>query len=160
MTDIPPMPNNNFNEFDGGMEQDDSVNNDINDELQNTENDMNLDNPNSSSPKNEIQKVTGKLSQLLNDFNNENEDSELNKYVLKMIVKQAAKGLNQDDKDDVLNSLENDDMDDNDMNNEDDINESISLTEFIDNIVNTQDTKKQKIPYNQQRLNNPFISKR
>lgn len=150
------MPNNNFNELDDNMEQDNSVDDNMNDEFQNTEDDMNLDNPNSSSPKNEIQKVTGKLSQLLNDFNNENDDSELNKYVLKMIVKQAAKGLNQDDKDDVLNSLESDDMDD----NEDDINESINLTEFIDNIVNTNDTKKQKIPYNQQTLNNPFISKR
>lgn len=154
------MPNDNFNDFNDDMEQDNSINDDMNDELQNTSDDMNLDNPNSSSPKNEIQKVTGKLSQLLNDFNNENDDSELNKYVLKMIVKQAVKGLNQDDKDDVLNSFENDDMDNNDMNHEDDINESINLTEFIDNIVNTNGAKKQKIPYNQQSLNNPFISKR
>lgn len=154
------MPNDNFNDFNDGMEQDNSINDDMNDGLQNTSDDMNLDNPNSSSPKNEIQKVTGKLSQLLNDFNNENDDSELNKYVLKMIVKQAVKGLNQDDKDDVLNSFENDDMDNNDMNHEDDINESINLTEFIDNIVNTNGAKKQKIPYNQQSLNNPFISKR
>ena len=154
------MPNDNFNDFNDGMEQDNSINDDMNDELQNNSDGMNLDNPNSSSPKNEIQKVTGKLSQLLNDFNNENDDSELNKYVLKMIVKQAVKGLNQDDKDDVLNSFENDDMDNNDMNHEDDINESINLTEFIDNIVNTNGAKKQKIPYNQQSLNNPFISKR
>lgn len=157
---MPPMPNDNFNDFNDGMEQDNSINDDMNDELQNTNDDMNLDNPNSSSPKNEIQKVTGKLSQLLNDFNNENDDSELNKYVLKMIVKQAVKGLNQDDKDDVLNSFENDDMDNNDMNHEDDINESINLTEFIDNIINTNGAKKQKIPFNQQTLNNPFISKR
>ena len=48
-----------------------------------------------TDPKKYIQQLTGKLSQTLNTYNNENgePDTELGKYVLGMLVKQGTKGM-------------------------------------------------------------------
>ena len=48
-----------------------------------------------TDPKRFIQQLTGKLSQSLNSYNNENgePDTELGKYVLGMLVKQGVKGM-------------------------------------------------------------------
>ena len=57
-------------------------------------------------PKKFIQQLTGKLSQELNKYNNENgDDEELSKYVGKMIAKAAAKGLDEKGKKELIKSI-------------------------------------------------------
>ena len=64
-------------------------------------------------PKKYIQQLTGKLSQSLRNYNNEQQqpDTELSKYVCGMIVKQAIEGLNQNDVDDILKKIKSDEDD-------------------------------------------------
>lgn len=57
-------------------------------------------------PKKFIQQLTGKLSQALNSYNNEvGEDEELSKYVGKMIVKAAVKGLDEKGRKDLIKAI-------------------------------------------------------
>lgn len=57
-------------------------------------------------PKKFIQQLTGKLSQSLNKYNNENsDDTELSKYVGKMIARAAAKGLDEKGKKDLIKTI-------------------------------------------------------
>lgn len=69
------------------------------------------------SPKKDIQKQTGALSQALNQYNQEQEepDTELNKYVMNMIGKQAGKALTSKDKKEVMKKMDasEDDLGDN-----------------------------------------------
>ena len=59
-----------------------------------------------TDPKKFIQQLTGKLSQSLNKYNNENgDDEELSKYVGKMIVKAAAKGMDENGRKDLIKSI-------------------------------------------------------
>ena len=53
-----------------------------------------------TDPKKYIQQLTGKLSQCLNSYNNENgePDTELGKYVLGMLIKQGTKGMEDKDR--------------------------------------------------------------
>ena len=72
-----------------------------------------------TNPKNEIQRITGELSQKLNDYVSQNqEDSETSKYVLSMIAKQASKNMSDKDKSDVIKKIKSssDEMSD-DMDN-------------------------------------------
>jgi hypothetical protein len=57
--------------------------------------------------KKEIQRMTGKLSQDLRTYNDDNgdQDTELNKYVANMIVKQAAKSMTPSDVKAVVGTL-------------------------------------------------------
>lgn len=69
-------------------------------------------------PKKFIQQLTGKLSQSLRKFNDDNgqPDVDLNKYVAGMIVKQAMNGLSQEDADEIIDKVKADEdftMDDN-----------------------------------------------
>ena len=67
-----------------------------------------------TDPKKYIQQLTGKLSQTLNTYNNENgePDTELGKYVLGMLVKQGTKGMDEKDKKEIIKKIN--------MNNSDD----------------------------------------
>lgn len=57
-------------------------------------------------PKKFIQQLTGKLSQSLSTYFNENgDDQELAKYVAKMIVKIAAKALDEKERKDVIKAI-------------------------------------------------------
>lgn len=60
-----------------------------------------------TDPKKFIQQLTGKLSQSLNSYNNEQgqPDAELCKYVGKMILKQAAKGLDDAGKKELIKAI-------------------------------------------------------
>ena len=64
-----------------------------------------------NNPKKYIQQLTGKLSQKLRDYNESlgETDEDLNKYVAGMIVKQATKGLNDDDKKEIISKINSDD---------------------------------------------------
>ena len=59
-----------------------------------------------TDPKKYIQQLTGKLSTTLNSYNNEQGDDEgLNKYVGKMIIKQAAKHMSDADKKELIKAI-------------------------------------------------------
>lgn len=64
-----------------------------------------------TDPKKYIQQLTGKLSQSLNSYNNENgePDIELGKYVLGMLIKQAVKGMEEKDKKELIKKINTDD---------------------------------------------------
>jgi hypothetical protein len=73
-----------------------------------------------TDPKKYIQQLTGKLSQTLNTYNNENgePDTELGKYVLGMLVKQGTKGMDEKDKKEIIKKIN--------MNNSDDDESDLS----------------------------------
>lgn len=60
-----------------------------------------------TDPKKYIQQLTGKLSQSLNSYNNDNgePDTELGKYVLGMLVKQGVKGMDDKDKKEIIKKI-------------------------------------------------------
>ena len=75
-----------------------------------------------TDPKTYIQQLTGKLSQTLNSYNNENgePDTELGKYVLGMLVKQGTKGMDDKDRKEIIKKIntsnsEGDDIPEDDM---------------------------------------------
>ena len=77
-----------------------------------------------TDPKKYIQQLTGKLSQTLNSYNNENSepDTELGKYVLGMLVKQGTKGMEEKDRKEIIKKINTsnsvDDMMDDEMPDE------------------------------------------
>lgn len=60
-----------------------------------------------TDPKRFIQQLTGKLSQSLNSYNNENgePDTELGKYVLGMLIKQGVKGMDDKEKKEIIKKI-------------------------------------------------------
>jgi hypothetical protein len=77
-----------------------------------------------TDPKRYIQQLTGKLSQSLNSYNNENgePDTELGKYVLGMLVKQGTKGMEEKDRKEIIKKINTSNSGDDDMT--DDTNDS------------------------------------
>lgn len=75
-----------------------------------------------TDPKKYIQQLTGKLSQTLNTYNNENgePDTELGKYVLGMLVKQGTKGMDEKDKKEIIKKINMDNSDDDESDLSDD----------------------------------------
>lgn len=101
MNDMPPMDNMGDNGMGGEFD---------------TNFDAGVDASEETDPKKYIQQLTGKLSQSLRNYTNEQgqADAELNKYVAGMIIKQAIEGLNGDDVEDILNKVKsNDEIDNN-----------------------------------------------
>lgn len=92
------MPNQFDTNFDAGVEADEE-----------------------QDPKKYIQQLTGKLSQTLQKFtdNNGQADVDLNKYVAGMITKQAMKGLSEEDAQEIIDKVKADEdfsMEDGDAN--------------------------------------------
>lgn len=73
-----------------------------------------------TDPKKFIQQLTGKLSQSLNSYNNENgePDTELGKYVLGMLVKQGTKGMDDKDKKEIIKKINSNESEDEDLSDE------------------------------------------
>ena len=67
-----------------------------------------------TDPEKFIQQLTGKLSQSLKKYNDENPDDEsgLNKYVAGMVATQAAKGLTEPEKNEIIKKINTGDVDD------------------------------------------------
>ena len=123
------MANDNM---DGGFgQQDDGQMSpmDINDMGDNNEFDTNfdpgVDADEEQDPKKFIQQLTGKLSQSLRKYNENNgqPDADLNKYVAGMITKQAMEGLSQDDANEIIDKIKADE--DFSMEDEDNGNQNI-----------------------------------
>lgn len=92
------------------------INNDQNNEPQSIDNqssefdtnfDAGVDADEQTDPKKYIQQLTGKLSQTLRNYNQNQNDPDLNKYVAGMIATQAANGLADNDKDEIIDKIQN-----------------------------------------------------
>lgn len=90
---VPPMDGSNEmgnqfdNDFDAGVDADEE-----------------------KDPRRYIEQLAGKLSQKLNDYNQNQQqpDSELCKYVVGMVAAQATKGLSPEDAEDVIKKIKSD----------------------------------------------------
>ena len=139
--------------------------------------DMDNDGGDDNSPKKTIQQLAGELSQELTQYNDAQDtpDTELNKYVMNMLAKQAGKALTPKDKRQVVKKLEGTDEDVEDMPDDspeedggDDMgmNES-RLNRIIDEVLNStlsprkkEDRKKEEISNKGVTYDNPFVSNR
>lgn len=145
----PSLPDNNIN-----------FPNDLDDDMGNGDFDSNMDNGDLESendPKKEIQQLTGKLSQALRQYNNNQDkpDTELNKYVAGMIIPQASKSLTNDDKDEVIKKINTNSSDNQDFDENDD-----TVNEMMDSLMNYEKNRNNLIMNKNKPKNNPFISNR
>lgn len=136
-----------------------------------------------NNDKKNIQQLTGELSQALSQYNDEQEepDTELNKYVMNMLAKQAGKAMTPKDRKQVVKKLKGDDEPDEGMEepmgddmpdenegmpeNEGGMNES-RLNRIIDEVLGDMTTNKRDLDhkrYNKEISNedvtfgNPFV---
>ena len=137
------MANDNM---DGGFgQQDDGQMSpmDINDMGNNNEFDTNfdpgVDADEEQDPKKFIQQLTGKLSQSLRKYNENNgqPDADLNKYVAGMITKQAMEGLSQDDANEIIDKIKADE----DFSMEDDNNGNQNIEKGNDQTMQQMDNQ-------------------
>lgn len=96
--------------------------NEVNNEFD-TNFDPGVDANEEDDPKKFIQQLTGKLSQSLRKYNENNgqPDADLSKYVAGMITKQAMEGLSQEDADEIIDKIKSDEdfsMEDGDNGNQ------------------------------------------
>ena len=91
--------------------------------------DAGVDADEDTDPKKYIQQLTGKLSQTLNTYNNENgePDTELGKYVLGMLVKQGTKGMDEKDRKEIIKKINTSNPQDDNTEDEmvDDVNNEL-----------------------------------
>lgn len=73
-----------------------------------------------TDPEKFIQQLAGKLSQSLKKYNDENPDDEsgLNKYVAGMVATQAAKGLTEPEKNEIIKKINTGDVEDGESDEE------------------------------------------
>lgn len=116
MNDGFPEPNNNSTSEDGNEF--------------NTNFDAGVDADEEEDPKKFIQQLTGKLSQSLRKYNEDNGevDNELNKYVVGMVAKQAADGLSKEDAKDIIKKIKSND-------GGEDVEESVNRDAFDDSKI-------------------------
>lgn len=95
-----------------------------------------------SDPKKYIQQLTGKLSQELRKYNDEqpNPDEDLNKYVAGMIIPQASKGLTDKGKNEIIKKVKSGTVED-EAPVEGDV-QTESINEIVNNILDDKDAKK------------------
>ena len=130
--------------------------NDIGDQMDDDNGfDANVDADVETEPKKYIQQLTGKLSQELRKYNNEQEqpDEELNKYVVGMIIPQATKALTDKGKEDIIGKLKKSnisdektdvDIDDDTMLTESCVSRTDVIREILYNMINYDDNKNRK----------------
>ena len=119
-------------------------------------------------PKRFIQQLTGKLSQSLNKYNNENgDDPELSKYVGKMIAKAAAKGLDEKGKKDLIKSINTTDSVEDEMVDDTELNECVftkkdikALREELNQHLKKTDDNVDDLPKRKSNKKTPFTAKK
>lgn len=115
MPSEPPMEDGDMGQMGGDMPPMNDNQPPMGDDEMNSEFDTNfdagVDANEQEDPKKFIQQLTGKLSQSLRNYNNEQPqpDAELSKYVCGMIVKQAIEGLKPEDVEDIMKKIKSDD---------------------------------------------------
>ena len=128
MPSEPPMEDGNMGQMGGDMPPMNDNQPPMGDDGMNSEFDTNfdagVDANEQEDPKKFIQQLTGKLSQSLRKYNNEQPqpDAELSKYVCGMIVKQAIEGLKPEDVEDIMKKIKSDDDFDNDTPEDNQLN--------------------------------------
>lgn len=140
---------------------------------------MDDDMENENDPKKEIQKLSGKLSQELRNYNNDQEtpDTDLNKYVAGMIIPQATKSMTSDEKAEVINKIKkgmtDDDLDTDDMGGDNSMGDEMPMeskhnldsiiNEIIGSLINgdeKENREEKKITNKRVTNKNPFVSNR
>ena len=139
-------------------------------------------------PKKYIQQLSGKLSQELRSYNQEQEtpDTDLNKYVAGMVIPQATKSMTDDDKKEVIKKIQkgitddeeyvdSNDTDDSEPNNEYDGSDSENqipmesknylnsiINEIIGSVINKEKNSRDNKEIRNKKIKktNPFISNR
>ena len=123
--------------------------------------DANVEADPETDPKKYIQQLTGKLSQELRKYNDQQEqpDEDLNKYVAGMIIPQASKSLTDKGKKDIIGKLKKTTIDDSveeiepeteiddeqpNMSNENRNKRFDLLKEIFSDIINQNDIKNRK----------------
>lgn len=172
------MPNSNIGNFNNDTDSEFGNNdmnsefnhNDADSEFGDNEMDSEFDNNDEESPKKEIQSLTGKLSQALRSYNQENDDSELNKYVAGMIIPQATEFMTNKDKKEIINRinknnpLSDDDnsIEDNELDNNsnDESNDENSMNEVFNNLLDKDKNRDEKKLLIKPNKKNPFVSNR
>ena len=128
MPSEPPMEDGDMGQMGGNMPPMNDNQPPMGDDGMNSEFDTNfdagVDANEQEDPKKFIQQLTGKLSQSLRKYNNEQPqpDAELSKYVCGMIVKQAIEGLKPEDVEDIMKKIKSDDDFDNDTPEDNQLN--------------------------------------
>lgn len=120
--DMMSMGDNNMSPMDSDFQSGDEEIPDMNNDMGTDENenlpsefdsnfDAGVEADEETDPKKYIQQLTGKLSQTLNSYNNENgePDTELGKYVLGMLVKQGTKGMDDKDRKEIIKKINTND---------------------------------------------------
>ena len=109
-------------------------------------------------PKKYIQQLSGKLSQELRKYNEEqpNPDEDLNKYVAGMLIPQASKGLTDKGKNEIIKKIKNGSVD---AENDDETMQTESLNPCLDNFDNKR-RNQGKICNKTLPKNSPFRSNR
>ena len=141
--------------------------------------DAGLDVNQEEDPKKYLQQLTGKLSQELRNYNQDQQkpDTELNKYIAGMIIPQATKDMTDKEKNDVINKIESNSVEDEggigddfigqedeqSQDNEMPMESTNRLDKIINEIINSfNDEKKErndkKIKIKNNKIN-PFVSK-
>jgi hypothetical protein len=106
-----------------------------------------------NNPKKNIQKLAGELSQALRNYNQQQEhpDTDLNKYVMGMVVAQTAKDMTSDEKDEIVNKIKS---------GEEEISESYDKITEMNNITIKDDEQKKRYDKNAPKHKNPFLANR
>ena len=98
--------------------------------------DAGVDADENNDPKRYIQQLTGKLSQSLRKYQEElpTPDSDLDKYVAGMILKQTTNGLNDEDTKEILGKMNGDKSD-----TDESVNRSVTLNELFQELNGDND---------------------
>ena len=157
-----PMDNampmvDNATPMDSQMPMDDNDGDNIN--PYDTNFDAGIDTNEDDDPKRYIQQLTGKLSQSLRKYQQElpTPDSDLDKYVAGMILKQTTDGLDNKDVDEILNKMKDDESQDTNEG----IERENSLNELFQELTgNTDDEegREMKINHDSSYRKSPFIA--
>ena len=107
-----------------------------------------------TDPKKYIQQLTGKLSQTLNTYNNENgePDVELGKYVLGMLVKQGVKGMDEKDKKEIIKKINIGSSENNEAEN----NDSVEDSEMTDDISDEMQMESKTLKFTKKQIFESF----
>ena len=162
--DMTPMTNNSMDNM--------PMNEPMDNNMDNQQDGMGFDNEDAEvdDPKKNIQRLAGELSQALRMYNQEQPqpDTDLNKYVMGMVVTQAAKDMTSNEKDEIIKKIQKGETDvektqveDNDMPME--CVDRKKVNEINDSTISQErQGKREDKVMNNKNLSkkNPFVSNR
>ena len=117
--------------------------------------DAGIDVDEDKDPKNYIEKLTGKLAQKMRDYNETNQDSDLNKFVINSLIPATIPAMDEEDTSDVIDKVNDNQTEmtnELDTNNEQMQEESIQEPN-VEELISELFGRRKKI-----NKNNPFSS--